>query len=360
MSADLLDGPLCEHLSSLRFGVDFQTLSLGGSMVELVVVAADITKRPCDLLLLKHANGFHGVDRIVSKRLGFGAEVPEGEAAFVAGRNIGAREVLYIGVGPLGEFRYPQIRTFGRRALELAARGSGRTQILCTPLHGPGYGLDEREAFLSLVGGFLDGIERGAFPADLERVEIVELNPRRAERLNNILSEFIVPSSRSKDKRVPFQDTQTFSLAAASHEGLSSFGVQSERKTKLFVAMPFAPEHSDVWEIAIQESCQTAGIVCERVDEQAYTGDILTQIMSRLRNASGVLALLNDANPNVFLEIGFAWGTGKPTVLIAKKGISLPFDVLGQKCIQYTSIANLRSLLTAELTSLKSQGVFGS
>jgi len=76
--------------------------------------------------------------------------------------------------------------------------------------------------------------------------------------------------------------------------------------------------------------------------------------------ANGVLALLNDANPNVFLEIGFAWGTGKPTILMTKKGTALPFDVQGQKCIQYTSIANLRSLLTAELTSLKSQGVFNS
>jgi hypothetical protein len=329
-------------------------------MVELAVVAADIRERPCDLLVLKHADGFYGVDAIVSESLGFRAGVPEGEVAFLAGRNIEARKVLYIGVGPLGQFRYPQIRTFGRRALELAARSSGSTQVLCTPLHGPGYGLDEREAFLSLVGGFLDGIESGVFPEDLERVEIVELSSRKAERLKKILSEVIASTLRFEDKRASPQDRQTFSLAAASHQGLSSFGVESERKTKLFVAMPFAPEHSDVWEIAIQESCQTAGILCERVDEQAYTGDILTQITSRLRNASGVLALLNDANPNVFLEIGFAWGTGKPTILIAKKGTSLPFDVQGQKCIQYTSIANLRSVLAAELISLKAQRVFDS
>ena len=122
--------------------------------------------------------------------------------------------------------------------------------------------------------------------------------------------------------------------------------------------MPFSPDHSDVWDIAIQEACQTARIICERVDEQAYTGDILSKITSRLRNGNGVLALLNDANPNVFLEVGFAWGMGKPTVLIAKKGTSLPFDVQGQRCIQYTSIANLRSLLTAELISLKAQGIF--
>jgi hypothetical protein len=48
----------------------------GGHMVELAVVAADITERPCDLLLLKHANGFYGVDEMVSELLGFRAEVP--------------------------------------------------------------------------------------------------------------------------------------------------------------------------------------------------------------------------------------------------------------------------------------------
>jgi nucleoside 2-deoxyribosyltransferase len=149
-------------------------------------------------------------------------------------------------------------------------------------------------------------------------------------------------------------------LSIAAHESLSSFGDESERKSKLFVAMPFADKHSDVWDIAIRESCQAAGLLCERLDEEAYTGDILKQITSRLRKTSGVLAVLDDANPNVFLEIGFAWGTGKPTVLIAKKDTLLPFDVRGQKTIHYTSIANLRSLLKAELTSLKAQGVFNS
>jgi hypothetical protein len=218
--------------------------------------------------------------------------------------------------------------------------------------------LDERETFLSLVGGFLDGIESGAFPADLKRVEIVELSSMRAARLKTILSGFIASPPRSEGKRTRLSDMQTFSFSAAAHEGLSSFGFQSEEKTKIFVAMPFAPKHSDVWDIAIQESCQKAGIVCERVDKQAYTGDVLTQITSRLRSGSGVLALLDGANPNVFLEIGFAWGAGKPTVLIAKKGASLPFDVQGQKCIHYTSIANLRSLLTEELISLKAQDMF--
>ena len=328
-------------------------------MVELIVVTADIVARPCDLLVLKHADGFYGVDKIISERVGFDAAVPEGEMAFLPGRNIEARKVLYVGVGPLDQFRYPQIRVFARNVLEIAARGSGRTRVLCTTLHGPGYGLDERELFLSLVAGFLDGIESGAFPTDLERIEIVELSSKRSKRLRRALSEFTSSAVRPEDKQPPLARSETLILGSASHDSFSSFGVQSERKIKLFVAMPFAPEHSDVWEIAIQEFCQSAGIVCERVDELAYTGDILAQIKSRLKTADGVLAVIDDANPNVFLEIGFAWGTGKPTILIVKKGARLPFDVQGQKCIQYNSIANLRSLLTAELRSLEARGAFG-
>ncbi len=221
--------------------------------------------------------------------------------------------------------------------------------------------MDEREAFLSLVGGFLDGIESGTFPESLKRIEIVELNSSRAKRLEKMLSEVIGPSSALDSKPAPLQGTQTsLGLSVAAHESLSSFGDQSERTSKLFGAMPFAKEHSDVWEIAIQESCQAAGLVCERVDELAYTGDVLKQITSRLQKASGVLALLNEANPNVFLEIGFAWGMDRTTVLIAKEGTSLPFDVQGQKCIHYSSIADLRRSLIKELTSLKDEGKFNS
>ncbi len=87
-------------------------------MVQLTVVNDDITERPCDLLLfLKHADGFYSIDEVVSERIRFSSNVPVGEEVFFVGRNIEASKVLYIGVGPIGQFRYPQIRAFGRRAL---------------------------------------------------------------------------------------------------------------------------------------------------------------------------------------------------------------------------------------------------
>lgn len=122
--------------------------------------------------------------------------------------------------------------------------------------------------------------------------------------------------------------------------------------------MPFKTDFSDEWEIAIQEACQKAEIICERIDTQAYVGDILTIIKDRISKYHGVIALLNESNPNVFLEVGFAWAKEKPTILLLKSGLDLPFDIRGQRCIMYKSIAELRKLLESELVSLKSEGVF--
>jgi hypothetical protein len=59
----------------------------------------------------------------------------------------------------------------------------------------------------------------------------------------------------------------------------------------------------------------------------------------------------------VFLEIGFAFAHNKPTILVAKEGFALPFDVSGHRCIRYKSITQLRDILTREIAALKASGV---
>ena len=62
-------------------------------------------------------------------------------------------------------------------------------------------------------------------------------------------------------------------------------------------------------------------------------------------------------NPNVFLELGYAWGRDKPTILVQKDGEKSPFDVQGQKQIRYKSSFKLGDALKAELQSLNSKGL---
>lgn len=62
---------------------------------------------------------------------------------------------------------------------------------------------------------------------------------------------------------------------------------------------------------------------------------------------------MTSANPNVYLEVGYAWGCGKPTILATKEAGDLKFDVQGQRCLVYKSIKALEDMLRKELVSLR-------
>jgi hypothetical protein len=73
----------------------------------------------------------------------------------------------------------------------------------------------------------------------------------------------------------------------------------------------------------------------------------------RIDSARLLVADLSTANPNVYLEVGYAWGRGVPTVLVARDTAGLGFDVKGQRCLVYNnSIKKLEDSLTKELKSL--------
>jgi hypothetical protein len=116
--------------------------------------------------------------------------------------------------------------------------------------------------------------------------------------------------------------------------------------------MPFAKEMRVVWRYGIQQPVHRAGLLCERMDEEAYLGDVLTQIKSRIEGASIVIADLSGANPNVFLEVGYAWGKGRPTLFLSKTGEKIPFDVQGHKCLIYEDAVDLEEKLAKELEGL--------
>ena len=328
-------------------------------MFSISIHEGDILNRPCDLLILKHAAGFYGVDQKIAELIGFTGTVPEGKVRVVPGRRTEAKRVAFLGVGPLVDFEYRKIREFGRRAVEVAIDATrGQKEFLrrvCMPVHGPGYGLDEAESFSSLIAGVLDAAASERAIQDIENLEIVENNPARVRRLQRILSDLV-------EQPITFGGAILGAVVPAVNiklrDHLKTFGSESELKTRLFVAMPFKNDYNDEWEISIQEAANSLQMLCERIDKSAFTGDISAEIKRRIEQYDGLIALLNGANPNVFLEIGYAWAKEKPTLLLAKDGQELPFDVRGQRCIFYRNIADLRTKLKSELGQLQSSGVF--
>jgi hypothetical protein len=130
-------------------------------------------------------------------------------------------------------------------------------------------------------------------------------------------------------------------------------GIESANKPHVFVAMPFNKEFDDIFYLGIQEPVKKAHFLCERIDAEAFTGDIMEQVKKRIESAVIVIGVLTGANPNVYLEIGYAWGKGRPTILLAKAEEQIKFDVRGQKYLKYETITALREALSNELSQLK-------
>ncbi len=109
--------------------------------------------------------------------------------------------------------------------------------------------------------------------------------------------------------------------------------------------MPFSEEFQNVYEFGIYPAVRNCGFICERVDETHFAGDVLGRIRSGIEAADLVVADLTEGRPNVYLEVGYAWGRGVPVIFVARKGEKLHFDVSTHRCIFYGRFRDFASEL---------------
>jgi len=220
-------------------------------------------------------------------------------------------------------------------------------QHLAVTIHGAGYGLDEVEAFESEVAGFLDALNSGHYPSKLRQITVVEQSASRVRNLEatlaRLLPEGLLP--------VPGGLGQSI-LGEKTAERLRSVGYDSSSKPHIFVAMPFSKDMDDVYHYGIQGAVNSAGFLCERADFSTFTGDAMAWVRDRIAGAAVVIADLSGANPNVYLEVGYSWGCGRPTILLVRQPTELKFDVRTQRCLVYDRIQDLEKALQRELNNL--------
>lgn len=320
--------------------------------LQVSVVKDDVTDIQADVLLLKYAQRLYGADEAVALRLfrpgtGFEEDLdPEpGEyRLWTTEKWIGAKRTLFIGTPRLGEFRYPQMRQFARRAIEILAAEKVPVKTLATTVHGAGYGLDIEEALRSLIFGFQQGLTTHPL-TDLKQIVFVERNARRFEVLQHALEdvELVLPNAQphaAKSEAVPVKPLR----------------LEPERKKSVFVAMPFSEEFEDIYQFGIYSAVRRAGYVCEKVDESVFTGNIVERITDGIQQAEFVIADLSLERPNVYLEVGFAWGLKRPVVLVAREGQRLHFDLSHHKCIFYRTIGKLSESLEKTIRDMFGPG----
>lgn len=322
--------------------------------IAIAVVQGEALEVAADVLAVKFAQHLYGaeldaVDRLLEKGINFLEGLPK-PGQFLLMDSLGvarAKKILFVGVAPLPDFSYPQIREFGRRTVEILQSEGTQARYLLTTIHGPGYGLDEVEAFESQLAGLIEMLGTRSAPDTLQQITIVERNLGRAQRLSEALAR-LLPGGEVVVKAPGAAIRETLA------QKLGEVGYASPEKPRAFVAMPFAEELEDVFHYGIQGAVNAAGFLCERADLSSFTGDVMGWVKNRIETAELVIADLSGANPNVYLEVGYAWACGRSTVLVARDPAELKFDTQGQRCLIYKNIKDLEQKLGNELKVLGS------
>jgi hypothetical protein len=292
--------------------------------IRLEVVHGDALEYPAEVLALKFAQHLYGVDRNVVSRLAangisVNSRLPEvGKSFLISSEHvIAASEILFMGVVPLGRFDYQTIRRFAHSVLSTLSSERPSVEHLAMTLHGKSFGLDEAEAFRAEIAGVLDAVAAHDRPTALTRISIIERDAETVKRLTALLSA-ILPSGTVSDTPSG-RDAESPSLGDARAH-LGAVGHNSRQKPHIFVAMPFADEYADRFHYGIMGAANAAGFLCERADLASFTGDVIAWVKNRIGSAALVVAGLTAANPNVYLEVGYAWGRGVNTVFVVAHG----------------------------------------
>lgn len=129
---------------------------------------------------------------------------------------------------------------------------------------------------------------------------------------------------------------------------------------EVFVVMPFAKTFDDIYESAIKRPLEKLALTCHRGDAIPITAPktITEEVFRRIQNAWLIVADLSPDgskpyNPNVYFEVGYAFGRGKRIILLTASAAKIPFDVRWYQHIVYGgSIQVLRDALRKSVTRL--------
>ncbi len=320
---------------------------------EIVIENTNALTFTADVLMIKQSARSGGLDAVIRNHLR-----RHGNNALHKNLDVGAsilvpnppglnyQAILAVGTVDVFALGYEEVRVLGRNMLASLYDANMPVAHAATTLHGvnTAKALDEVEAFRSLFLGFMDAVEAGTVPPTLKRLTILESEPHRVSLLNENLEKFL-PAETSRQ------------ISTEETASILTRPLADETTPHVFVAMPFADAFDDQYYLAIRPAITEHNILCIRLDqaESAFTGDIMEQVKERIRTARLVVALLDGSNPNVYLEVGYAWGVGTPTVLILHENETIPFDVQGARLIKYNKIYRLKEQILQELRVLLSE-----
>jgi hypothetical protein len=326
---------------------------------QIEIATGDALQYPADVLALKYSQSWTATTQNIIQNLPDDSVLVEhpprpGEWLLVASEgSVAAPQILLIGTPPSKQYSYSSMHDLAQTALRALSETETKPLVkhLALTVSGLGWGFDEAEALKAMVLGFQAAVDAGTYPRQLERITIVEEQAKRAEvltaALENLLNHHTEAGTIAKRGEPP-------PLVITPENPAPELETPTLDDDFIFVAMPFANKYKDAFYLAIQPAVKELGLQCIRLDEASYTGDVMETIKQRIRDCQLVIGLLDGSNPNVYLEIGYAWGVNKPTVLIINLELveTIPFDVRGQRYLSYDSLIDLKPMLSEELKAI--------
>ncbi|HEX2905236.1 MAG TPA: toll/interleukin-1 receptor domain-containing protein [Phototrophicaceae bacterium] len=333
-------------------------------LIEFRIQEGDLMVFEADVVALKHAQRFLGADEFVASVLVKWAEVTEADLAVSPGAYclvetkgaLSAPHALFVGTPPPRDFGYPQIRELAARVLQVLAQELPETRHLAMTIHGLGFSLDEAESLRSQFAGYWDAFQAGQFPPALEHITILEINNRRRGVLQSTMEqEFAAADFATRLEGDWAYQLRLPELAQPDTRTLPEIPLEPAKR-HAFVVLPPDEDLEDIFYYGIQSPVHACGLLCERLEPPIATDDWLEQIKKRIETASVVIADLTAADPRVYLQLGYAWGKGRPVILLAKAGA--PSLLATTAPAFYHKIKDVETALSSALDALKGQGRF--
>jgi nucleoside 2-deoxyribosyltransferase len=122
----------------------------------------------------------------------------------------------------------------------------------------------------------------------------------------------------------------------------------------VFLVMSFKKEYIDLYD-AYDAVCKNFGFKAVRTDQVTSLERITPRILDGIRHSAFVIADVTEKSLNVFYEIGFAEGLGRPVIVTAKEGTELPFDIKDTPIVFYSTLNELKQKLQPVIAEVKTK-----
>lgn len=131
-----------------------------------------------------------------------------------------------------------------------------------------------------------------------------------------------------------------------------------------FVIQPFdAGRYDKLFKDVYAPAITAAGYEPYRVDQDPSASVLIESIESGIRSAVVCLADITTDNPNVWYELGYAFATGRPVVMVCaedRQGRKFPFDIQHRSIVTYkpdsrSDFEGLESAITERIKAYASK-----